>query len=186
MKTLRSLAVVGAAILSVTLAGNLRAESLPPGQVDFGSFSPPESGGEFVEVNITSGLIGLAAKFVEKEDAEIARVIKGLHLIKVNVIGLDDQNRPELEKRMQKVRKELDGKGWERIVTAQKQTQNVGVYLKMQGSETVQGLVVVVNDGNKQAVFVNVVGDIKPEQLSMIGDKFHIEPLKQLVPQAEK
>jgi len=185
MRTLTSLAV-GAAILSVSLSSNLCAETLPPGQVDFGTFSPPESGGEFVEVNITSGLIGLAAKFVEKEDAEIARVIKGLHLIKVNVIGLDDQNRPELEKRIQKVRKELDGNGWERIVTAQKEAQNVGVYLKMQGGDAVQGLVVVVNDGNKHAVFVNVVGNIKPEQLSMIGEKFHIEPLKELMPPAEK
>jgi hypothetical protein len=29
-------------------------------------------------------------------------------------------------------------------------------------------------------VFVNVVGDIKPEQLAMLGEKFHIDPLKEI------
>ena len=44
-----------------------------------------------------------------------------------------------------------------------------------------------VMDGTKQAVFVNVVGNIKPEQLALIGDRLNIEPLKKLGhPAAEK
>ncbi len=170
---------VGALALTATLTV-ARAENLPPGQVDFGTFSPPSGGGEFVEVNITGSLISMVSRFVEKEDAEIAKVLNGLHLIRVNVIGLDDANRPEIAKRAQKVRKDLDSKGWERIVTAQKQDQDVTVYLKTQNKDTVQGLAVVVMDGAKQAVFVNIVGDIKPEQLAMVADKFHVEPLKRI------
>jgi hypothetical protein len=41
-------------------------------------------------------------------------------------------------------------------------------------------LVAVVLDGKEHAVFANVVGDIRPEQLAMLGDKFHIDPLKRL------
>lgn len=164
----------------ITASTSLLAEDLPPGQVDFGAFSPPDSGGQFVEVNISSSLISLAARFVEKEDADIARLIKGLHAIRVNVVGLNDQNRGELSERVQQVRKQLSGNGWERIVTAQQEGQDVGVYLKTKNSDTVQGLVVTVIEGKKQAVFVNVVGNIKPEQLSMLGEKFHIEPLKRL------
>ena len=38
---------------------------------------------------------------------------------------------------------------------------------------------VTVLDGNKQeAVVVNVVGDIKPEQLAALGEAMNIEPLK--------
>jgi hypothetical protein len=33
---------------------------------------------------------------------------------------------------------------------------------------------------------VNIVGDIKPEQLALLGDKFHIDPLKKLGRPAEK
>ena len=128
----------------------------------------------------------MAAKLVEKEDADIAKLLNGLHSIRVNVIGLDEENRPDMEKRVQKVRKDLEGKGWERIVTARKEGQDVGVYLKTGEKNAVQGLAVVVIDGNKQAVFVNVVGDIRPEQLSMLGEKFHIEPLKKLSEATEK
>jgi hypothetical protein len=168
------------AITALVVAANAFAEKLPEGQVDFGVFSPPGSGGEFVEVNLTSSLISLAAKFVEKQDAEIANVIKGVHLVRVNVVGLDDQNRSGIEERVQKVRKQLEGNGWEKIVTARQKDQDVGVYLKTRDQDTVQGLVVVVLDSNKQAVFVNVVGNIKPEQLSMLGEKLHIEPLKEI------
>ncbi len=169
---------LGTALLLATVAAGTRGETLPPGQIDFGDFAPPSSGGEFVEVNLTSSLISLAARFVEKADADVAQLLSGLHLVRVNVIGLDDSNRPELEKRIQGVRKQLDGKGWERIVTAQKEGQDVSVFLKTQNKDTVQGVVVMVLDGDKQAVFVNVVGNIKPDQLALLGDKLNIDQLK--------
>src|SRR6266446_1727517 len=168
----------GISIFTMIASAALCAESLPPGQIDFGKFSPPGAGGEFVEVNLSSSLISLAARFVEKEEPEVARLLNSVQLVRVNVIGLDDENRAELEKRTQKIRKELEGKGWERIVTAQKQDQNVGVYLKTQGKDTVQGIVVLVTEGKRQAVFINIVGDIKPEQLALLGEKLHIDPLK--------
>ncbi len=171
---------VGTAIISLALTMNARCESLPPGQVDFGSFSPSASGGEFVEVNVTSSLIAMAARFIEKDEPEVAKVLKGLQLVHVNVIGVNEENRGDLESKAQKIRKQLDSNGWERIVVAQQQDQNVGVYLKTQNKETVQGIVVTVMDGGKQAVFVNVVGDIRPEQLSMVGERLHIEPLKNI------
>jgi hypothetical protein len=158
----------------------LAADTLPPGQVDFGSFSPPGGGGEFVEVNVSSAVIGLAAKFVEKEEPDIARLLNGLKLVHVNVIGMDEENRLDLGARIAKLRKELEGKGWEKVVVAQQRDQNVGVYLKTRDKDTVQGLVVLAVDGNKAAVFVNVVGDIRPEQLSTLGERLHIDPLKNI------
>jgi hypothetical protein len=176
---------LGAALLAAVLPLNLHAES-PAGQVDFGKFYPPGAGGEFVEVNITSSLISLAMKLVEKEEPDVARLLGGLQLVRVNVIGLDEANRTDMEKRVEKIRKELDSKGWERIVTAQKEGQDVGVYLKSKDKDTVQGVVVMVIDGNHQAVFVNVVGDIKPEQIALLGEKLHLDPLKKLGHEIEK
>ncbi len=164
--------------IAAALVANTHAETLEPGQIDFGKFAPPASGGEFVEVNLTSSLISLASRFAEKADADVAQLLRGLHQVRVNVIGINEENRPELEKRTQEVRKQLDKKGWERIVTAQKEGQDVSVYLKTQNNDTVQGLVVMVLDGSKQAVFVNVVGEIKPDQIALLGDKLNIEGLK--------
>jgi len=177
---------VGMSILSLVVSAGVCAESLPPGQVDFGKFSPPGSGGEFVEVNLSRSLISLAARLVEKEEPDVAHLLKDIQLVRVNVIGLNDENRGELEKRTQKIRKELDTKGWERIVTAQKDDQDVGVYLKTRNKDAVQGVVVLVMEGKKQAVFVNIVGDIKPEQLALLGEKLHIDPLKKAGRAVEK
>jgi len=166
------------AIISINPGATKAAETLSPGQIDFGKFTPPGSGGEFVEVNLSSTLINLAAKVVERDEPEVARLLNSVQMVRVNVIGVNDDNRAGLAKRSQKIRRELDSKGWERIVTAQKHDQDVAIFLKTQGKDTVQGLVVMVMEDNKEAVFVNVVGDIKPEQLAMLGGKLHIDPLK--------
>ena len=181
MKRLLTFAI-GTASLCAALNIAVCADKLPPGQVDFGTFSPPKRGGEFVEVNLPSNLIWLAARLVEKQEPEAAQLLNGLKLVRVNVIGLSDDNRAEIQSRAQKVRQELTNKGWERIVAAQEKNQDVSVYLKMADTSTVQGLVVVVMDDKEHAVFVNVVGDIKPEQIAMLGDKLHLDALKNISP----
>ena len=164
----------------------IHAENTPPGYIDFGKFSPPTSGGEFVEVHITSNLISMVARLAEKSEPEIAELLRGLHRVRVNVIGLDDGNRAEMETRVKKIRSDLDAQGWERIVTAQKKEEDVGVYLKTRGEEAVEGVVVTVIESNREAVFINIVGNIKPEKIAVIGERFNIEPLKKIGQAVEK
>lgn len=171
---------LGTALLTTTFVAVAQAEDRLAGQVDFGTFAPPANGGQFVEVNISENLISMAAKLVEKQEPQVAELLHGLQGIRVNVIGVNEDNRADLESRIAKVRKELQGKGWERVVTVQEQKQAVGVYIKTANKDTVQGLVVMVKDGEKEAVFVNVIGNIKPEQISMLGERFNIDPLKEI------
>jgi len=186
MKCFKS-CILAAAVLPIAVVSNVHSESLPAGQVDFGTFTAPATGGEFVEVNVTSSLISLATKFVEKDQPDVAQVLKGLQLVRVNVIGLSDENRSDIESRVQGIRKDLESKGWERIVKVQEKSEDVGIYLKTTpNKDTVQGVVIMVMDGKKEAVFVNIVGDIKPEQLSMLGEKLHIDPLKKIGQEIEK
>ncbi|MGA2661277.1 MAG: DUF4252 domain-containing protein [Verrucomicrobiota bacterium] len=181
MKRTMAVAAFGIGIAVLAAAGaSARAETPLPGQVDFGTFSPPGSKGEFVEINVPASLIGLAARFFEKQEPDVAKLLNGLQLVHVSVIGLNDQNRAEFERRAEKVRKELEAKGWERVVKVVKEEQDIGIYLKTQGKETVQGLALVLFAGKEQAVFANIVGDIKPEQLALLGERLHIEPLKNL------
>ena len=166
------------AVLSAFASVGICADNPSEGYIEFGKFPPPESGGEFVEVHIKSNLISMAARLVEKSEPDVAELIRGLQLIRVNVIGLDDDNRAEMEKRIKKIRSELDGHGWERIVTAQKKDEDVGVYLKTRGSDAVEGVVVTIIEGNREAVLINIVGDIKPDKIAIIGERMDIEPLK--------
>lgn len=169
-----------AALLATTLCLPLRADDPPPGFVDFGKFAPPSGGGQFVEVNVKAQLLGLAARLIEKQEPEVAALLRDLKGVRVNVVGVDDANRADLEERIRKIRVALDEAGWQRVVTVQDKDENVGVYLKQRGEEAIDGVVVTVIDGGKEAVFVNVVGDIRPEKLAVLGEKLHIEPLKKV------
>jgi len=169
----------GAALAALVLAAGLQAANPPAGEIDFGKFSP-EGSSEFVEVNINNNLISMVTRLAGKDEPEVAEILKGLKSIRVNVIGLNDKNREDMTERIKAVRSQLDGSGWERVVTVLKDENDVGVYMKLRGDQAVEGVVVTVLDGKKNAVFVNIVGDIQPDKLAVVGERFDIEPLKHL------
>jgi hypothetical protein len=170
-----------AAALCATLTFSHAAD--PAGYVDFGKLNPSGES-QFVEVNIKSNLIAMVASLAKKSEPEIADVINGLKQIRVNVLGLNKENRDDLKKRVADIREKLDGAGWERIVTAIEKNQDVGVFLKMKDAKAVEGVCVTVIEGN-QVVLINVIGDIRPEKLAIVGERFNLEPLKH-IPGAER
>ncbi len=174
------------AALAASLAGGVLAQSTPAGFVDFGKFTPSSSADQFVEVKLGDSVIQLAAKLTKKHEPDVAELLRNVHSVRVNVIGLGDDNRDSTAAKMKSIRSELEGKGWERIVNAQEKNQDVSVFLKTRDADTVEGVVVTVLDNNREAVFVNVVGDVKVEQLVTLGDKLNLEPLKQVGAAVEK
>lgn len=48
-----------------------------------------------------------------------------------------------------------------------------------QPNKAIQGVAITVVE-ERQAVFVNVVGNIKPEQVALLGERFDIEPLRKV------
>jgi hypothetical protein len=184
IKTARQ--TVGLLLVPFLVTAASCADAPASGFVDFGKFAAPSSGGEFVEVNVKSNLISMVARLAKASEPEVADVLKGLHAVRVNVIGLDDKNRAEVQERIAKVRAELEAKGWERVVTAQKKGDDVGVFVKTRADEAVEGVVVTVLQGDREAVLVNVVGDIQPEKLAVIGERFDIEPLKKVGAKVKK
>jgi hypothetical protein len=178
MKTMirYSLAV---AVLAAGVGFNVLAGP-PPGQVDFGKFTPPGDGGQFVEIQINSNLLSLAAQTVEKQQPDAARLLRSVQLVRVNVIGLTDENRAEMEKRVRQIRHDLDAQGWDHNVAVQEKGQDVGIYTKTRGSEALAGLVITVIEPKDDVVLINIVGDIRPEQVAVLGEKLDIKPLKEI------
>lgn len=173
------------AVLCAAVCTNVRAEKPATGYVDFGKFPPPSSGAEFVEVHVRSNLITMVARLAEKSEPQVAEVLRGLQLVRVNVIGLNAENRDEMEKRVKAIRSELEARHWERIVTAQKSDEDVSVFLKMRGDEAVEGLAVTVQDKG-EVVLINIVGNIQPEKIALVGERLNIEPLKKVGQAIEK
>ena len=149
-----------------------------PGQVDFGTFTPPGNGGEFVEVQVRSNLLSLAAQLVEKQQPDAAKIIRSVESIHVNVIGITDANRADLERRVQQIRHDLEARGWDHNVAVQQEGKDVGIYTRTRGGEALAGLAITVIEAKKDVVLVNIVGDIKPDQVAALGEKLNIKPLK--------
>jgi hypothetical protein len=149
------------------------------GYVDFGKLKAPARG-EFVEVNVGKALLKFAGVVVRCENPEAADLIAGISRVRVNVVGMDDSNRTATTERIAAVRADLARDGWEQIVSAQSEKQeDVAIHVKQRDGEVIEGLVITVIDGRKkEAVFVNVVGRIKAEQLAVVGEHLKIPQLR--------
>jgi hypothetical protein len=158
------------------------ARSAERGYVDIGKFTPA-NGCEFVEVNLHAPLLKIACLFIDKDEPEVAALIRSLKHVRVNVVGFDDTNRRDTTDRVRSIRAGLEAQGWSQTVTVQDKgdAQDVAVYVKMNEDNSIDGVVVTVIDMSaRQAVFVNVVGNITPEQLAAVGKGLDIQPLTHL------
>ena len=112
---------------------------------------------------------------------EISELIKSLQSVRVNVLGLNDDNRVETTTRINEIRANLDAQGWKRVVTVQeKGGDDVAVFIKEASESEIHGLVVSVMSHSGEAVLVNVVGNVGIEQLAKLGDRLNIDPLRKL------
>jgi hypothetical protein len=142
---------------------------------------PSAKGREFVEVNLQSNLISLAAKIVRKQEPEVAELLSNIKRVRVNVVGLDDSNRGTVDEKMQAVRADVESRGWTQVVTVRSENgENVNIHIRTGENDVIQGLVVTVIDSGREAVFVNIVGNIDPDKIAEIANRLDIEPLKKL------
>lgn len=165
----------------VILAGSLawRSSAEPAsGYVDFGKLVPSKDG-EFVEVQVSSNLLSLAAQFVEKQEPDAAKLLRSVQLVRVNVVGITDENRDALTKQVKNTGQQLEGKGWDCNVKVRgKNGEDVGVYTQTRGGQALAGVAITVQD-DQHVVLANVVGDIKPEQVAALGESLKIKSLQE-------
>src|SRR5262245_299176 len=94
------------ALASFLLTTALSAANPPPGLVNFGKFTRPTNG-ELVEINLDGDTIAMALQVAGKSQPDLVESLRGLQSIRINVVGLDNQNREEVISRMKTVRGEL-------------------------------------------------------------------------------
>lgn len=173
--------MVGLVVAGTFLASTARA-AMPkqsPGVFDFGTVTASAAErGSITEVNLSTPLLRLAARTAEEKEPEAAQILARLKSVRVTVVGLSESNRALADEDVSKVRAVLANTGWEQVVRVQESGADLAVHFKMRGAEAVEGVVVTLFDGQKEAVLVNVVGDISPSELSQLGDRLRIQPLK--------
>lgn len=174
------------AVAFVLLAASSLTAAEPAGAVDFGAIPGPSGDGEQVEVHLPRNLISIATKIVAKQEPEVAKLLESIESVRVRVVSLDEGNRAAVQKRMGEVRADLAKQGWQKVVTAKDGGDDVAIFMRTKGDEVIEGVAVTVLDGDSEAVFVNVVGSIRPEQIAEIAEALHVPHLAMLTAAVEK
>lgn len=177
MKSIRSL--LATAALAAALSVPSFAAENEPGYIDIGQLVPSAKG-EFVEVNLSPGMLKFAAKIAAKQEPEAAALIANLKRVRVNVVSLDDANRKGTVEQIEGIRRKLESQGWTKMVTVREgeDGDNVDVHVMQRNEDVIEGLVVTVLDRKGEAVFVNIVGNISADQIATVAENLNIEPLK--------
>ena len=142
-----------------------------PGYVDFGELSSI-FGEPTVQISIGASLLGLVGTLSAEEDPEAAELFKKLNGVRVNVFETESMADGAVD-RIKQISSKLSDSGWESVVTVNSEDEQVRVFMKL-NENTVDGITVMALEEN-EAVFVNVIGNINPEELQRVMKNFDVE-----------
>jgi len=142
-----------------------------PGYVDFGSLSDI-FGEPTVQVSVGESLLGLVGSLSAQEDPEAAELFKRLNGVRINVFE-DIEVSPEGVDFVKDVSSQLSGMGWESVVTVNDGSEQVRIFMKID-DDTVNGITVMAVD-ETEAAFINVIGNLKPDELEKVMDNFDVD-----------
>lgn len=144
-----------------------------PGYVDLSSVAGWFDTEPSREVNIRGALLRLVAEASRYEDPELSRMLFKLKAIQVRGFPLRSSQFESISRRTADITRQLESQGWDTVVRVRDRHEHVDMFVKVQG-EAIAGMVVmVVEPGDDETVFVNIVGDIDPEQIGRLGHKFN-------------
>ncbi len=134
---------------------------------------------ETVEVTLDEKLLQLAAKFLNSnnpEEAKVKELVSGLKGVYVRVFEFDHPGEYAASD-VDALRSQLQSPGWTKIVgvRSKRDGHNVEVHIKYQGNN-ILGLAIVAAEP-KELTFVNIVGPIDLEKLSQLEGQFGIPKL---------
>ena len=176
MKKIIILIICLSLISSTLFAQNNDDYKKHPGYIDFGNLDDFKDAEETVEVFIKGPILKFVARATANEDPGLSQLIKDLVLIKVNVFSIERNQMNDVKSIIKKVSKKLDPKKWEIMVRVKERNEYVEIYTQFAKNDELTGLVIMAVEDD-EAVFVNIVGKIDPDQLGKLSNKFNIPNL---------
>ena len=170
-RLLSLLAFVGASLfLSISAYADITQER---GYVEFDNLNSVY-GEPKVMVDLNEVMLGFVSK-MNVSDPETNEIISKLKGVRVNVYDMDGNDQPALDL-IQNVSEEIKAQDWLPIVSVNEDDERVRIFTKITDN-IMDGLVVMVVDqsGPGEAVFINIVGEIDPEQISRVTDSLNID-----------
>lgn len=165
--------LVAAVTLVLSIAPALAQEDALkgyPGYVDFGSLGDI-FGEPTVQIAVGESLLNLVGSLSAKEDPEAAELFSRLNGVRVNVFENTEVSAEGFDF-VRDASSKLASLGWESVVTVNSEDEQVRIFMKI-AEDRVQGITVMAVEPT-EAVFVNVIGDLNPEELEKVMDNFDV------------
>jgi len=142
-----------------------------PGFVDFGDLSSLYGEPKII-INLGGTMLNFVGMMSSSESPETADLISKLKGIRVMMYDTEE-NSDVAKNQFAKVKSTLKSSGWEPIVQVNEDDEQVMIYMKMDG-DNMEGLTVMVVD-DEEAVFVNVIGQLNPEELGKVMETLDVD-----------
>ena len=165
MARIRSLRVLLAALSMLMLSAcGLTAPKHNDGFADLGSLGMRDTD-RVMNISLGPTLLRFAARHMD-DDPEVRELLRNLDGIRIRMYEIDgDAGRVAV--RIGSISDHLQTDGWEPVVLIREQNEETHMLVRMVGG-TISGMTVLTSDGESEAVVINLMGDIQPEQFGNV------------------
>lgn len=125
-----------------------------------------------VNINLGGTMLSFASVVAKSTNPEASALVSALEFVSVQVYDLNNSPH-EAFSSMKKVTSAIQDKQWEQIVQVNEENEKVRVFAKLD-EEKISGIVVFVVNQD-ESVFINVVGELDPENLGQIAASLNLE-----------
>lgn len=143
-----------------------------PGFVDFGEMNSIY-GEPKVNISIGGTLLNFVGAMAENDDPKTAAIFSKLKGIRVSVYNTEDVGAGAALDQVSHVKGLLQSSDWDPVVQVNDEGEQVQIFMKMNGNN-VDGMTLMAVD-DEEAVFINVIGQLDPHELSQVMDNFDID-----------
>jgi hypothetical protein len=157
--------LLGIAGLSIALSAcGLTAPRSSDGYADLESLGMRDTD-KVMTLSIGPALLRFAASHVD-DDPEVRDLLKSLDGVRIRIYEIDG-DAGKVAMRMDNMSRHLQEDGWEAVMLIREEDEATHMLLRVV-DEQIRGMTVLVSDGVSEAVVINLMGEIKPQQFSEV------------------
>lgn len=194
---IRSRIAIGTAALAVVLTVALaapaqaqsgdRGRSAPPpaaslrgspGFVDFAALGMEPPGELTLRVNLYGAILRLVAEAARGPEPDFAELVDKLEGIFATIYEVPADARAGLERGARDTARRLEARGWQTVAEFHDPGGDTGYLQVALEGERIRGIAAMFVEPDGTAGFINVVGDVAPEDVGRLGRTFNIDALE--------
>jgi hypothetical protein len=134
------------------------------GFADLDSLGPADTN-RVLSLSIGPALLRFAANHID-DDPETRELLRGLDGVRIRIYEIDG-DAARVAHRMDNMSEKLQAAGWEQVMLVRSEGEQAHMLMRV-ADEHICGMTVLVSDGDAEAVVINLMGEIRPEQFGNV------------------